>query len=236
MLKLIAALAVAWACLAGAAEAQTTSAAARQVFARAQAASGGAAWNSVAGLHEAGRIDGVAYERWLDPIRWGDRMETHEPAGRRVHGYNGMADWQILPSGQIVATDARASLAQARTAAYLGVHGFFFPSRFAADTDHLGVREASGRSFDVVRVTPLGGEPRELWFDRRSSLLGRIVDRTGAQPVTTEVSDYRRVGAVLLPHRFVSDRGGRAETRQAERIDLLPPDRNLFSWARPQGQ
>ena len=56
--------------------------------------------------------------------------------------------------------------------------------------------------FDVVEVKPYGGKARELWFDRRSHLLGRIVDRSGPRPVTVSLSDYRRVGPVQVAMRF----------------------------------
>ncbi|MET0273817.1 MAG: hypothetical protein ABW360_12590 [Phenylobacterium sp.] len=239
MRNLTAALAVALACLAfGVAApsptlAQTYSPAARQVIARAQAASGGAGWKALRGLHETGQRDGQPYKVWVDPVRYGHRVETQESAGLRIHGFNGWADWQVLPGGRIVGVDDQGVLAQARTAAFLAAYGFYYPSRFAADGAHIGVRQAGGRGFDVLRVRPAGGEPRELWFDRRTHLLARIVDRTGSRPVTTELSDYRRVGALLLPFRATNDRGGRLEHRQAEAITLATPDRNLFSWAPP---
>jgi hypothetical protein len=235
MRKLVAAIVALACCLATAASAQTYSAAARQVLARAQAASGGQAWSSLRGLHETGHRDGRPYESWVDPIRFGLRVETKEAAGRHVRGFNGFADWRILPDGRILGVNDHAAMAQARTTAFLAAWAFYYPSRFAADGGHLGVRQAGGRSFDVLKVRPSGGEPRELWFDRRTHLLARVVDRTGARPVTTDLSDYRRVGSLLLPFRMSADRGGWTDLRVTEAVTLETPDRNLFSWAPGEG-
>jgi hypothetical protein len=233
MRKLIAGLCLTLACWGATAHAQSYSRAAKQVLAQAQAASGGRAWLGLRGLHETGRQNDVDYEGWFDPMRYGARVETREAAGLRVHGFNGTADWQILPNGQIIGVNDRATMAQARTDAFLAVNGVFFPSRFGADAALLGVRSHKGRAFDVLKVDVLHGESRELWFDRRTHLLGRIIDRTGAAPVAVELSDYRRVGPFMLPFRYASDRGGRLEERQLNRIALTPVDRHLFSWDPP---
>lgn len=218
---------------AGAALAQGYSPPAREVIDRARQVSGGGGWNEVRGYRETGKLGDVRYEAWHDPIRYGARVETQEAAGKRVHAFNGVADWQMLPSGQIIGADDRVSMAQARTAAFLAVNGWLYPSRFGADGSHLGVRSHLGLSYDVLHVRPLGGEARELWFDRRSGLLTRIVDPTGPRPVATEISDYRHVGAVMLPFRYRTDRGGEVQERIVETLALQPADRELFSWRLP---
>jgi hypothetical protein len=162
-------------------------------------------------------------------------VETRQTAGLHVHGFNGAGDWQITPTGAVTGVADRATVVPARTDAFFRVYGFFYPARFDARADYVGVRKAQGRVFEVVNVQPWGGRPRELWFDRRTHLLGRIVDRSGAKPVTVEVSDYRRVGPVMAAFRFVTDDGDPkdAEERQVESIDFAPVDRALFSLPRP---
>jgi hypothetical protein len=215
------------------ASAQGYSPAAKQVIERARQASGGAGWNEVRGYAEKGKLGGVQYRAWYDPVRYGARVETDEAGGKLVHGFNGVADWQIQPSGKIIGADDRVTMAQARTAAFIAVHGWFYPSRFGADGAHIGVRSSHGKSFDVLRVQPVGGEARELWFDRRSGLLTRIVDPSGAKPVTIELSDYRRVGAVSLPFKASTDRGGLRQDKVVEEMLLQPADRAQFSWSLP---
>lgn len=222
--------------LAGVAQAQHYSPAASRVLAEARAASGGAAWNRLRGWHEVGATDsGAAYERWVDPVRFGDRVEVAEGQGRRVRGFNGAAEWTIAPSGHATGLADPATLARARTEAFVAAAGYFFPSRFAADGELVGARQTGGRTFDVVRVRPTGGLSRDLWFDRRTHLLARIVDRSGARPVVTELSDYRRAGPVMAPHRMVVDADDPALRREIvlQRVTVEAADRARFSLPRP---
>lgn len=221
--------------LAGAAHAQN-SPAAQQVIDRARAASGGAkAWNGLRGLHEVGQEGGQRYERWVDPLRYGARTETHTPAGKHVQAYNGAAEWRILPSGIITGSQVAADVARVRSAAFFDAYAYYFPSRFDLRSTHEGVRQHQGKSYDVLRVQPAGGAPRELWFDQRTDLLAQIVDETGGKRLTTEFSDYRKAGAVMMPFRVVTYGGALAQPRErkVEKVDFPPADRSLFSLPPP---
>jgi hypothetical protein len=77
----------------------------------------------------------------------------------------------------------------------------------------VGVRRLGGRAFEVVEVQPWGGLPRELWFDQRTHLLARMIDRSGPAPVVYAVSDYRRSGAVLVPFRIAPEPGSPASAQ-----------------------
>ena len=52
-----------------------------------------------------------------------------------------------------------------------------------------------------------------------------------------EVSDYRRVGGVMVPFRFVTFGGGLAKPaeRVLEAVDLKAAPREIFSLPRPKG-
>ncbi len=219
--------------LGGTAAAQN-SPAAQQVLDRARAASGGAAnWNMLRGLHEVGEEAGVAFERWLDPLRYGLRRETPGADGAKlVQGYNGAAEWRLLAGGVATGSERGEHAANVRSDAFFGAYGYYYPGRFDLRGSHLGVRQHGGRSFDVLRMQPAGGRPRELWFDRRTGLLGRIVEAGAAGPErTTEVEDYRKVGPVQVPFRFVTSGGG-LETpvvRTLRSVDFRPADRTHFS-------
>src|SRR5437868_3043708 len=114
----LAAAAATLALAAQAAQAQGYSRQAAQVISRAFAASGGSGWYLLRGWHETGRDGAVAYERWIDPVRYGLRLETREPGGLRIHGFNGQAVWQVAPSGAMSAVNDHATLAEARTTAF----------------------------------------------------------------------------------------------------------------------
>ncbi|MBS0362957.1 MAG: hypothetical protein JSR98_16385 [Proteobacteria bacterium] len=206
---------------------------AQAVIARARAASGGAAWNSLRGWHEAGTDNGVTYERWIDPLRYGMRVETRADAGGppQVRGFNGAGEWHISPAGQQTGTGDAEPLAAARTEDFYGVYGFLYASRFDAHGKLVGTRRANGKSFDVVEVQPWRAATRELWFDRSTGLLGRMIQHEGARTLTVELSDYRKVGPVKVAFRFVSTEGadGAARVRQIRSLDFAPADRAMFS-------
>ena len=224
---------------AGAAQAQGYSRAAEAVLSRAFAATGGQGWYMLRGWREAGRKDGRAYEAWIDPLRYGLRSEVREPGGLRIFGFNGQAVWGVGPDGEITAVKDHDALAKARTEAFFTANGYFFRGRFDGRGEHVGVRQHGWRSYDVLRVQPGGGEPRELWFDRRTHLLRRIVDRTGRRAEALQVSDYRKIGPVLIAFRIVpeGERGGEARdglARERESIIFAPTERERFSLNRPE--
>ena len=228
-------------CLAVAAQAQAQgySRTAQRVLAQARAAAGGKGWNSLRGWHEVGVQGGVGgglrYEAWLDPVRYGMRIETREPAGLSVRGFNGGGDWRISAAGAVTGVDVSKAINEARTEAFYRVHGYFYPGRFDARGDYVGVRRFQGQAFDVVTVKPWGAAPRELWFDRRTHLLGRMVDRSGAKLLAWALSDYRRVGAVRVAFRISAEpgAGSTAEERVIETLEFAPVNRDLFSLPRP---
>lgn len=208
---------------------------AQRVLAQARGAAGGDGWNFLRGWHETGRVDGVAYETWIDPVRYGLRVEVHAAGGLQVHGFNGLGAWKIAPGGEATGTGDPGPVGEARAEAFYSIYGFFFPGRFDAHGDYLGTRQLAGRSFDVVEVKPWSGAARELWFDRRTHLLARMVDRAGPKPVTTELSDYRKVGPLKVAFRYVVERGdgAPAQVRQVETLTFTPADRAMFSLPRP---
>ncbi|MDO9430839.1 MAG: hypothetical protein Q7T84_06025 [Phenylobacterium sp.] len=233
--QLLAALVVAAFCIGGAAQAQN-SPAAQRVLDRARAASGGGGWNLLRGLHEVGQDGGERYERWVDPLRYGARTETMTAAGKHVQAYNGAAEWRILANGVITGSVDPAVVARVRSDAFFSAYAYFYPSRFDIRSVHLGVRHSQGRPFDVLRIQPAGGKPRDLWFDRATGLLGVVVDDASGASMTTELSDYRRIGPVRVPFRFKTYGGDltRPQERLVERIDFIAADRSKFSLPPPK--
>lgn len=213
-------------------------ASAESVIARARTVTGGAAaWNALLGVTETGRLSGRRYRRVLDPIRYGLRIETTDAAGAAlIQGYNGLGEWRILADGQATGSASREDLAEIRSDAYFAVQGYYFSSRFERRMSLLGERRQDGRTFDVVRVEPAGGEPRELWFDRRTGLLGMMVDETGPRQGRTEFGDWKRVGGVMIPFSARTYGGGRGVTEDLviTAVTFEAPDRDLFSLPRPK--
>jgi hypothetical protein len=215
---------------AGPAAAYDYSPAALAVLERGRTAAGGAGWNALRGWTETGAVNGVRSSQTLDPVRYGYRIDL----GGRTFGYNGAGDWETSASGYATGYVDKATLGRARTLAFFNAYGFFFPHRFAAKGTVTGTRQLAGRSYDVLSVRPAEGLLRELWFDRTTRLLTRVVDRNGPSVVTLELSDYRAVAGVKMPFRVVLDDGDpkHRQVRVVEAIQPLTPDRAIFSLPR----
>jgi hypothetical protein len=197
------------------------------VIAAARKATGGPGWDLLRGWHEMGRENGQAYQAWLDPVRYGLRVELHEADGVRTFGFNGGGAWEISAAGQVTGTADPLQVGRARTEAFFRTMGWLWPGRFDAHGALVGLRRAEGRSFQVLEVQPYAGELRELWFDAQTHRLDRIVDRrVPAAPV--RFSDYCKAGPVWVP--FHTEAPG--ADRQVETVAFAPADRTLFSLPR----
>lgn len=200
-----------------AAEARAPQTKAERIVAAAKLATGGAAWDTPEGCTEHGtHQDGaVTYQTRFSLRHYGMRIESERGGATRSMGFNGTAQWQTGPDGTINVRSDQASVAEAIVTNYLSINGFFFPDRFPASFTYLRAARENGRRFDVVEMTPSGGRALEVWFDRKSHLIARVVDPRGTPPVTVEASDYRRIDGlsaayqlnVIGPDGTVVDRG-----------------------------
>jgi hypothetical protein len=173
------------------------------LLAEAKAAAGGAAWDKLSGWSESGSAFlGAAhgtYESWCDLHRL-VVVNHHVLAGTsQTRGFDGAAAWVMAGAGPPRVSAEPAALAHARQGAYISAWGFFFPDRFPAERVYIGQVKVDGADFDVVRVTPEGGFATEVWIERSSHLITRMVDRSGPQTSVAILSDFRRVDGVLAP-------------------------------------
>ena len=92
-----------------------------------------------------------------------------------------------------------------------------------------------------LKVTLKSGEVRFIYLDAKTylqtmSVLRRKVEGSEVE-VRSEVGDYRKVGAVVLPHMFKASAtdGGQTQILQFERIDLnVPIDDDRFRMPTPK--
>lgn len=204
---------------------------AAEILTAAKTASGGLAWDSLTGSYERGAHGPVTYETWLDFRAYGMRMASVTPKGPQEQGFDGAVAWRRAAGGPVQASRDPAALREAVVTAYVSVNGFFFPERFPAKADYL--REEDG--FHVVRLEPQGGRPVELWFDASTHLLARIVDKAGPQPVTVSLSDYRKVGDVLIAFRALvtGPTGAVLDQGQVSTVEHRPVERSAFAMPEP---
>jgi hypothetical protein len=206
---------------------------AEAVLVASKLASGGSAWDVPEGCYEQGtHADGaITYKTWFNLRRYGMRVESERGGSKRVVGFNGVASWMIDPSGKVVLRNDAESLKEAVNTAYLSNNSFFFPERFPADFKYLREAVEGAATFDVVEVTPRGGRPMELWFDRSSHLLARVVDTFGKPPMTVTAGDYRRIDKMAVAFALdVSGPAGKVADRgRVTSISCGPIDEKLFN-------
>jgi predicted aspartyl protease len=119
----------------------------------------------------------------------------------RNGGYDGQARWTSDESGLVDLVESEAAQREWTTGGFLWSGAYL--RLFATEQESLRSEVRAGRNFQVVSLTPPGGEPVELWVDAQTHLITRVV--LPLQKSTTEWSDYRSVQGLLLPHRFQSN-------------------------------
>lgn len=201
----------------GAAAEPASSSKAEAVLAASKGATGGDAWDRSDGCHEQGTHgDGaVRYDTWFSLRHYGMRVESLGGGNSRAMGFNGKLSWRTDEKGVAQVSSDAGALQEAKLTAYLSNNGFFFPQRFPATFRYVRKVTERKSTFDVIEVTPVGSRPAELWFDRRTHFLLRVVDKQANPPQQVEASDYRRVGdlsvafklTVLGPDGQPADRG-----------------------------
>lgn len=184
------------------------------VLARAKAASGGAAWDAVRSRRVRGRLHTGGLDGTVESIedvlsgRYVDRAELG-PA-KMAEGFDGRTAWSADASGQARPEEAAEARAAAADEAYRRALAFWYPARWPAEVTALGRREEGARRFDVLRITPRGGRPFDLWVDGETGLFDRVVEAGGAETQTTYFTDYREVHGVKVPFQVRTTNG---ETR-----------------------
>lgn len=181
------------------------------ILAKAKAASGGAAWDAIQSARTRvtltiGGLSGTAES--LDDVRrsrFVDRFELGPMKG--AQGFDGTTVWSQDSSGQVRTEEGEDEQLGAVNDAYRRALAFWYPQRWPAQIEGLGEREDGGRRFHVIRITPRGGRPFELWIDATTSLPDRMVEKAAIETRTTFFSDYRLVGGLKLAHATRSTNG-----------------------------
>lgn len=177
-----------------------------EVLAQSKAAMGGAAWDNVRITRTKGRIETSGLKGPIEMIEDGrtgvfvNRYDLGPVKG--ADGFDGKTVWSQDNSGQVAVQGGDSARQSAMNGAYRTVRGFWYPERMPAEIVSGGGKSEGGRNFDLVRITPKGGRPFDMWFDAKTHILDRIVERGAMDLNTTFYSDYRAVDGKLIP--FVS--------------------------------
>lgn len=130
---------------------------------------------------------------------------TSTPPIAAGDGYDGATFWNQDQSGLVWTDGSDAGVSQEIDAAYAAGDRLFAPGSGGATVAWDGVRAAGGRQYATLLVTPRHSlVPMEVWIDAASHLPARYVVPIGAVTYETDVSEYRPVDGLLVPHHTVS--------------------------------
>ena len=181
------------------------------ILARAKAASGGAAWDAIHSARtrvtlKLGGLSGTAES--LDDVRR-PRFVDHFELGpmKGAQGFDGTTVWSQDSSGQVRTEEGEDERLGTVNDAYRRALAFWYPERWPAQIEGVGERDDGGRRFHVIRITPRGGRPFELWIDAATFLPDRTVEEAAIETRTTFFSDYRAVGDLKIAHAARSTNG-----------------------------
>ena len=199
------------------------------VLNQAKSASGGAAWDALRTQHSkvsmlTGAITGSA-ERWSELATGRSVLVYTIGPVSGAAGFDGKIAWSQDASGKSQAEADDTARELAVNAAYRDRLAFWYPERAPARIAYKERAEADGAWFDVVRITPEGGRPFELWINTETRLIERMVERE-AQATRTELySDLRDVSGVKVPFRVRASRGdaGRDEFITVDLMEFNAP-------------
>jgi zinc protease len=80
--------------------------------------------------------------------------------------------------------------------------------RFYKSIETVGIEDINGKPAYKIMLTPLEGKPETDYYEKDSGLLvkesGTMASPMGEVPVETQISDYRKEGALLVPHKVKS--------------------------------
>jgi hypothetical protein len=123
------------------------------------------------------------------------------------NGFDGQTAWWRDLSGAITPQAGGDVRQLAVSEAYQDGNLWWRADRGGAAIEALGPKTVGTASFDVLKVTPVGGKPFEAWFDTRNHLLARTVENQGAQTIITDYAGYRDLAGVKVAGYQVVDDG-----------------------------
>jgi hypothetical protein len=131
---------------------------------------------------------------------------TSTPPIATGDGYDGTTFWNQDQSGLVWADGSNAGVSREIDMAYAAGDTLFVPGSGGATIAWDGLRTAGGRQYATLVVTPRQSlVPMQVWIDAVSHLPARYVIPIAPLTYETDVSDYRPVDGLLVPHRVISE-------------------------------
>lgn len=87
---------------------------------------------------------------------------------------------------------------------WLAQFGYLRPNALGAKVESADDKSVDGHSYALVRATPQGGQPVELWFDKETGRLARTVQLLTISTRTTRYEDYRQALGFWWPYKITT--------------------------------
>ena len=146
-------------------------------------------------------------------------------------GFDGKTGSHLGPDGKARIVANPQQLAGTKLSGYLDVQGYFFPDRFPAQFTYSGAREAGGKRYDVVVVTPAEGNPIELWLEPRTHHLKRLIGKLGLATVQGDITEYQTMDGLKVMRTalqtMTAPSGARTKSQNVAvfRLEPVSPER-----------
>ncbi len=175
------------------------------ILAANKAASAGAAWDAKATLKAqydyAGQgmtgkvtsLDDLVRGWWVDDIAIGPAIVAN--------GFDGAHAWAKDPSGSVTNQDGGEQRQLAVNEGYRRANMWWRGDFGGASVVQDGEKTDGGTAYEVLTVTPKDGKNFDAWFDEKTHLLARVIEKQGPQLSTTVYSDYRALDGVELSYK-----------------------------------
>ncbi|MGC1380569.1 MAG: hypothetical protein WA814_06050, partial [Candidatus Baltobacteraceae bacterium] len=123
-----------------------------------------------------------------------------------LDGYDGTVTWNADGTHLVWNVGGDSPRASEINQAYLTAYGLWAPQALGADVTSLGTKSDGGKTYEGVRITPVGSKvPFDLWFDPATHLPVRADFVNGFTTAAVTFSDYRSVQGLMVPYNQRTD-------------------------------
>ena len=217
----VATLLLACALIANAAPSADTGREAARLLERAKRAAGGTAWDSIKNIrtffthteegnsHAGDEIVDLPGERLT--------LSIDTPDGKR-YGVNTQQMWLTYFDRASTANTSARAISDLYNEAY----GYWFKRHPAQFSVRARKQAYQGARYAIVRVTPDKGTALDYWINEKTFLIERLqyLDGEGNIAQSADMSDFSRVGRLLLPFHAILRTAAAGESREEEDIAI----------------
>lgn len=200
----------------------------QQLLANTKEAAGGSAWDRVRTVRikwqaQEGGLKGVVDETDdLVGVRYMDLSDFGVRSG--AYGFNRKVVWSQDSSGLSQIEEGSDRREGTINEAYRRSLAYWFPERWPAQIEYQRQEKDSELRFHVLKITPEGGRPFELWFDSTTYLLARLVETSATGVLTAFFADYREIENLKVPFLVRVQYGtGNENIYRAEKMEFNRP-------------